>query len=285
VASRNEIRDFLTNRRARITPEEAGLPAFGANRRVPGLRREEVAMLAGVSVDYCIRLERGDARGASAEVIDGVARALQLDDAERAHLQDLLRSTDTAPAVQEEVVRPEVKRIVDAMVGMPAMVRNRRLDILYANALGYGLYSEMYRNPIRPANSARFVFLDPQAPGFFLDWDAAAADMVALLRAETGRSPADRALAELVEELSGRSDRFRRLWADHDVLFHRTGVGRFRHPIAGDMILGYEDLDVAADPGQTLLVFTADAGSASQEALERLSDWVGTRGPTRPDTK
>jgi len=283
VDKRDEIRDFLTTRRARITPEEAELPAFGDKRRVPGLRREEVAMLAGVSVDYYVRLERGDALGASEEVLDGVARALQLDEAERAHLQDLFRSADTARVVREEQVRPEVKRIVDAMAGMPAMVRNRRLDILYANRLGYGLYSEVYRDPIRPANPARFVFLDPRAPEFFLDWDTAANNMVALLRAEAGHNPSDRALSNLVEELSTSSGRFRDLWADHDVLFHRTGVGSFHHPIAGDLTLIYEDLNVAADPGQTILVFTPEPGSESQEALEHLADWAATHDPTRSE--
>jgi transcriptional regulator with XRE-family HTH domain len=280
VDIRDEIRDFLTTRRARITPEETGLPAFGANRRVPGLRREEVAMLAGVSVDYYIRLERGDARGASEEVLDGVARALRLDQAERSHLRDLVHSADTDVALRAEQIRPEVKRIVDSMAGMPAMVRNRRLDILYANELGYGFYSEMYRNPARPANPARFVFLDPRAHEFFLDWETAANDMVALLRAETGRTPSDQALSELVEELSTRSDRFRDLWENHEVLFHRTGVGRFHHPVAGDLTLIYEDLDVAADPGQTILVFTAESDRESQAALQRLADWAATREAT-----
>ncbi len=278
---RDEIRDFLTTRRARITPEEAGLPAFGENRRVPGLRREEVAMLAGVSVDYYIRLERGDARGASEEVLDGVARALQLDDAERAHLRDLLRSSDIATIVRPEGVRPEVRLIVDAMVGMPAMVRNRRLDILYANALGYALYSEMYRNPERPANPARFLFLDQTSNIFSEDWERAAYDMVALLHAEYGRNPADHALSELVEELTSKSERFRELWNDHEVLFHRTGVGHFHHPEAGDLTLVYEDLDIAADPGQTILVFTAEPGSESEQALQRLAEWAATHDPTQ----
>lgn len=278
---RDDIRDFLTTRRARITPEEAGLPAFGENRRVPGLRREEVAMLAGVSVDYYIRLERGDARGASEEVLDGVARALQLDEAERAHLQDLLRSTDSPSVVPREEVRPEVKLIVDAMVGMPAMVRNRRLDILYANILGYALYFEMYRNPIRPANPARFLFLDQSSNVFSDDWQRAAYDMVALLRAEYGRNPSDHALSELIEELSNASPRFRELWNDHEVLFHRTGIGHFHHPVAGDLTLIYEDLDIAADPGQTILVFTAEPDSESEKALERLAMWASTHKPTQ----
>lgn len=278
---RDEIRDFLTTRRARITPEEAGLPAFGDNRRVPGLRREEVAMLAGVSVDYYIRLERGDARGASMEVLDGVARALQLDEAERAHLKDLLGS-ETSHVVREEQVRDAVKWVVDAMVWTPAMVRNRRLDILYANTLGYALYAEMYRNPIRPANPARLLFLDDPPATFSHDWDTAAKDMVALLRAEHGRNPTDQRLSELIEELSSRSSRFRELWGDHEVLFHRTGIGHFNHPAVGDLTLIYEDLDIAADPGQTILVFTAEPDSESEKALQRLAQWASTQNPPTP---
>lgn len=238
-------------------------------------------MLAGVSVDYYIRLERGDARGASEEVLAGVSRALQLDNADRAHLQDLLRATDTGSVVRREHIRPEVKRIVDAMSGMPAMVRNRRLDVLYANTLGYAFYSEMFRNPIRPANPARFVFLDSSAPEFFLDWSTATHNMVALLRAEHGRNPSDLALSDLIEELSTRSPRFRDLWTDHEVLFHRTGVGRYHHPIAGNLTLIYEDLDIAADPGQTILVFTAGSDSETREALQRLADWAATTEPVR----
>lgn len=279
---RDEIRDFLTGRRARITPEEAGLSAFGANRRVPGLRREEVAMLAGVSVDYYIRLERGDARGASEEVVDGVARALHLDGAERAHLRDLLRSADTVSVADAEAVRPSVRRIVDAMAGMPAMVRNRRLDILHANPLGYALYSEMYRDPTRPANPARFLFLGRPSGIFSEDWGKAASDMVALLRAEYGRNPTDRALSELIDELSTGSPEFRERWEDHEVLFHRTGVGHFHHPAVGDLTLIYEDLDVAADPGQTILVFTAEPGSESEEGLRRLAEWASGHDPTDP---
>lgn len=242
-------------------------------------------MLAGVSVDYYIRLERGDARGASPEVLDGVARALRLDEAERAHLKDLLGSADTASVAREQHVRPEVKRIVDSMIGMPAMVRNRRLDILYANRLGYALYSEMYRNPIRPANPARFMFLD-QPEGIFADGsERAEYDMVALLRAEHGRNPSDPKLQELVDELSTQSPRFRELWNDHEVLFHRTGIGQFHHPVAGDMTLIYEDLDIAADPGQTILVFTAEPESESEQALQRLADWASTHDPTQPQNR
>jgi transcriptional regulator with XRE-family HTH domain len=282
VDIRDEIRDFLSSRRARITPEAAGLPAFGANRRVAGLRREEVAMLAGVSVDYYIRLERGDARGASSEVLDGVARALQLDADERTHLFDLVRNADISDAPRHEEVRPAIRRIVDGMTGMPAMVRNRRLDILYANKLGYALYSGAYENPVRPVNPARYIFLDQSSGAFSDNWERAADDMVALLRAEAGRNPTDRSLVELIKELSA-SDEFARRWNAHDVLFHRTGVARFHHPASGYLTLSYEDFDIPADPGQTLLVFAAEPGSESERGLERLADWAATHRPTRSE--
>lgn len=239
-------------------------------------------MLAGVGVDYYVRLERGDARGASEEVLDGVARALRLDAAERAHLADLLGKVDAVSPAEPEMVRPEIRQIVDAMAGMPALVRNRRLEVLYANTLGYALYSEMYRDPTRPANPARFVFLDPASRTFFVDWEAAAGDMVALLRAESGRNPRDTALIELIEDLSTRSESFRELWARHDVMFHRTGEGHIHHPVVGDMVLSYEDLDIANDPGQTILVFNADPGSESERSLEALAEWAATHDPTEP---
>lgn len=236
-------------------------------------------MLAGVSVDYYIRLERGDARGASGEVLDGIARALQLDDAERAHLLDLIHSADTPPALRQERVRPAVRQIVDAMVGMPAMVRNRRLDILYANELGYAFYADVYDNPARPANPARYVFLDQSSRGFFGDWERAADDMVALLRAEAGRNPTDDSLTDLIAELSTGSDEFHDRWTSHNVLLNRTGVALFHHSVAGELTLAYEDLVLPEDPGQTILVFTAEPGSESQDALAQLAIWAAGLGP------
>ena len=225
--NREDIREFLTSRRARISPARAGLPAYGGRRRVSGLRREEVAMLAGISVEYYTRLERGNARGVSESVLEGLASALQLDEAERAHLSDLLRTSN--PAVRQrrrptqQRVRQSVRRVVDSMTGTAAYVRNRRLDILYANQLARALYSELYRDPTRPVNVARFVFLDGRSTDFYADWETAASDAVAILRAEAGRDPHDRALSDLVGELSTRSDDFRVRWAAHNVGFHRTG--------------------------------------------------------------
>lgn len=285
--NRNEIREFLASRRARITPDRAGLPAYGGNRRVPGLRREEVALLAGVSADYYTRLERGNLNGVSDSVLDALAQALQLDEAERAHLFDLARAAKITPRSRrrrpaQQRVRPTVQRILDAMTGVPAFVLNGHLDVLAANQLGYALYSEMYQDPARQANHARFLFLEPRATEFWADWDKAANDTVALLRAEAGRDPYDRGLSGLVGELSTRSEEFRVRWAAHNVRFHRTGVKHLHHPLVGDLTLSFEVLDLTADAGQTLLVYTAEPQSASQEALDLLASWAST--PAKPDS-
>jgi transcriptional regulator with XRE-family HTH domain len=277
---RTEIKEFLTTRRARITPQHAGLPTYGGQRRrVTGLRREEVALLAGISSEYYTRLERGTATGASESVIDGIAQALQLDEAERAHLVDLLRATTSTrpprrqPAHQR--VRPTVQRIADSMIGTPAFVLNGRLDLLAANALGRALYAPVYANGSTP-NNARFVFFDDQATEFFREWDKVANDTVALLRAEAGRDPYDRHLSDLIGELSTRSDEFRVRWAAHDVRIHTTGVKLFHHPVVGDLDLPYESLPIPGEPSQSLAIFTAEPGSPSQEALNLLASWAVT---------
>jgi transcriptional regulator with XRE-family HTH domain len=281
--NRNEIRDFLTSRRARITPEQAGLPAYGGHRRVAGLRREEVAMLAGVSVDYYTRLERGNAHGASESVLEALARALHLDEAERAHLFDLARAASTLARAPRrpggQQVRPSVQRIVDSMTTTPAYVRNGRLDILVGNRLGQALFAPVLTSPAQtrgPANAARFLFLDPGAPQFYLDWERQAQDTVALLRSEAGRNPHDRALSGLIGELSTRSEIFRTWWAAHNVRFHRTGVKRFHHPVVGDLTLAYEALDLAADEGLRISAYTAEPGTPSGDALNLLASWAAT---------
>jgi len=279
VDNRSEIREFLASRRARITPEQAGLPVFGGARRVLGLRREEAAMLAGVSVDYYTRLERGNLSGASESVLDAVARALQLDEAERVHLFDLARAAGpgrTRRRSTPKQVRPSVQRILDAMTDAPALVQNGRLDILAANRLGRALYSELYLEPTRPINHARFTFLDPRAHDFYPDWDRAANDGVALLRAEAGRNPYDRGLTDLVGELSTRSEEFRIRWAAHNVRLHQTGAKHFHHPVVGDLTLTFEMMELAADPGLNLLAYSAEPGSRSEEALNLLASWTAT---------
>ncbi len=278
--SRNEIRDFLISRRARITPEQAGLPAYGGNRRVSGLRREEVAMLAGVSVDYYIRMERGNARGVSDSVLENLARALRLDDAERAHLYDLARAANNGaraprrPARQQ--VRPAVQRLLDAMTMAPVYVRNARMDVLAANRLGRALFAPLFGSPAKPVNLARFIFLDPAAAEFYQEWDRLASDTVALLRAEAGRNPTDRALSDLIGELSTRSDIFRIRWADHNVRQHKSGIKHFHHPVVGDISLAYESLELVADPGLVLNGYSAEPGTASEDALSLLASWAAT---------
>jgi transcriptional regulator with XRE-family HTH domain len=276
---KNDIREFLTSRRARITPQQAGLPLFGGKRRVSGLRREEVALLAGISVEYYTRLERGNLQGASEEVLDALARALQLDEAERAHLFDLARAANAAPTTRRRAapqrIRPGVQRLLDAMTGAPAWVRNGRLDLLAANRLGYALYSEMFTSPVRPVNSARFLFLDPRSVDFYVDWDNVASDVVAVLRAEAGRNPYDRGLTDLIGELSTRSETFRTRWAAHNVQFHRTGSKRLRHPVVGNLDLTYEALEL---PGEdlTLVAYTAEPGSPTHDGLKLLASWAAT---------
>jgi transcriptional regulator with XRE-family HTH domain len=282
VEPRDEIREFLTTRRARITPQQAGLPVFGGTRRVPGLRREEAAMLAGVSVDYYTKMERGNLRGVSESVLDALARGLELDEAERAHLFDLARAAGPAPPSRRRrsatQVRPSVQRILDAMTQTPALVQNGRGDVLSANTLGYALYSEMDLTPAQPANHARFVFLDSRSRRFFPDWERIADDSVAMLRTEAGRDPHDRNLSDLVGELSTRSDDFRIRWAAHNVRVHRTGAKRFHHPVVGDLTLTYEMLELTADPGLQLLVLSAEPGTTSEDALSLLGIATATAG-------
>ncbi len=283
VDARNEIREFLTSRRARITPERAGLPWYGGNRRVPGLRREEVALLAGVSVDYYTRLERGAATGVSESVLDALARALQLDEAERSHLFDLARASSPAPRRRRPAtqrVRPSVQRMLDAMTGAPAFVRNGRMDLLAANRPGRAFYSQHFDSPHMPPNSARFIFLDPRAPDFYADWDKVATDAVAVLRSEAGRDPYDRDLSDLVGALSTRSETFRTRWAAHNVRFHDTGSKRFHHPVVGDLELTYETMTLAADPSLMLFAYTAEPGTRSAEALDLLASWAATLDTT-----
>jgi transcriptional regulator with XRE-family HTH domain len=285
VDTKQEIREFLTSRRARITPDQAGLAVYGS-RRVPGLRREEVAVLAGVSAPYYTRLERGDMNGVSESVLAALARALQLDDAERAHLFDLARAAHPTPArprrrQPKQRVRPEIQWTLDAITGAAAFVSNERLDILAANQLGRALYSELYSAPARPINTARFVFLDPRAEATYGDWERIATETVAILRSAAGRDPYDRDLSDLVGELATQSDAFRTRWAAHNVRFHNTGVKHFHHPAVGDLHLTFNRLDLAADHGLTLFTYAAEPGSRTDEALKLLGSWAATMDPAQ----
>jgi transcriptional regulator with XRE-family HTH domain len=280
VDTKKEFREFLTSRRARITPEQAGLRSYGS-RRVPGLRREEVAVLAGVSVPYYTRLERGDFNGVSQGVLEALARALELDDAERAHLFDLATASQPTGARprqrrQKQRIRPEVQWTLDAISGAAAFVGNDRLDLLAANQLGRALFSELYAAPARPVNSARFVFLDPRAEVFYDDWERVAEWCVATLRWAEGRDPHDGELSDLVGELATHSEAFRTRWAAHDVRFHNVGVKHFHHPVVGELSLSLTRLDLPADPGLTIFTYAAEPGSRSEEALKLLGSWAAT---------
>jgi hypothetical protein len=243
-------------------------------------------MLAGISVEYYTQLERGNVRGVSEDVLDGVARALRLDDVERGHLLDLVRAAKqraTRGRPTPERVRPAVQRLLDTITESAAFVRNGRLDILAANRLALALYSEAFANPDRPVNLARFVFLDPQSRRFYQDWDGIADAGVANLRAQAGSDPYDQDLTGLVGELSMRSDEFRVRWGAHNVGQYRTGTQAFQHPLVGDLTLSYEGLALTADIGLTLVVYTAEADSPSHDALMRLANWTSSDrapGPT-----
>lgn len=286
--NRIELGEFLASRRARITPDQVGLPVYDAGkRRVPGLRRGEVATLAGLSVDYYTQLERGKAAGVSESVLDAIARALQLDEAERSHLADLHRSVTTGPQRARSrprratTVRPMLRRLLDA-VTVPAMVGNERQDLVAANALGYAFYAPLYPDPQNPdpnvpVNFARFCFLDPAAHEFYPEWDFMADVAVNNLRTAAGRDPYDRDISDLVGELSTRSEEFRVRWAKHNVRLHRTGTKRFHHPVVGDLEVGYETMPITADPGLQLTVYSPEPGTPSADAMSLLASWTATR--------
>ncbi|WP_030381092.1 MULTISPECIES: helix-turn-helix transcriptional regulator [unclassified Streptomyces] len=288
TGNRGEIRDFLTGRRARITPAQAGLPT-SARRRVPGLRREEVAVLAGVSTEWYTRLEKGHINGVSEDVLDAVARALRLDDDERTYLFDLARSsrhTSRTPSRRRDVeIPPRVTWLLDSMTMSSAFVRNGRTDIVACNPLARALLAPMFDSGTvdghgRP-NLARYIFLDPGAPDFYVDWEAAGSATAALLRAEVGREPRDRALRELVGELSTLSPEFRGQWAAHDVLMRHDGVKRLEHPDVGRLELTFQSLDLPLSDRAVhdLVLYTAEPGTASEDRLRLLASWSATPRP------
>jgi transcriptional regulator with XRE-family HTH domain len=277
---RGQIQEFLASRRARISPQSVGLPVAGRKRRVPGLRREEVAALAGLSVDYYIRLERGALTSASDSVLQAIARALQLDAAEQAHLVDLARAGKPSGGSRSRraspaAIAPQLQAVLDALVGVPALVRSPTLDVIATNSLARALYSVLYTDPGRAPNVARFTFLDPRARQFWRDWDEVADDLTAHLRASA--TPLDRVLTEFVGELSARSDAFRELWARHDVRAHGRGVKRFQNPVVGALTLRYDLLRLAAEPALTMITYTAEPGTTSHDNLSLLASWAASQ--------
>jgi transcriptional regulator with XRE-family HTH domain len=287
--NRAEVREFLMSRRARVTPDAAGLSS-GAHRRVPGLRRSEVAGLAGVSVEYYAKLERGAIAGASSSVLDAISRALQLDDTERAHLFDLARAADGIPlssrprrrTPKAAAARPSLQWALSSITDGVAFVRDPQQNLLALNPLGRAFYSPVIGDGGRVPNLARFQFLDPASHDFYPDWDRFAEMCVAVMRAEAGRDPHDKALQDLVGELSTRSDTFRTLWGAHNVRTHGAGTKRFRHPLVGEVTLAYEELAITAEPGQVLLIYTAEPGSPSAERLKLLASWTADADVVRP---
>ncbi|GAA4390046.1 helix-turn-helix domain-containing protein [Tsukamurella soli] len=275
---RAQIAEFLRTRRDRITPDQAGIIG-GSRRRVPGLRREEVALLAGVSTEYYARMERGDLSGVSPEVLDRLAHALRLDEPETEHLHDLALAAGPPlrrhrrPA--EQAVRPSLQRLLDAS-GTPMWIRDRRMNIVTANPLGRALYTPILDDPVSQANTARFTFLSPAAETFFQDWDRSADEIVGTLRGYAGQHPHDRRLTDLIGELVTRSDEFRTRWAQYNLHFHRLGIKRIHHPLVGDLELDYEALDLPADPDWFMFGHTAEPGSPTDERLRLLGSLTAT---------
>lgn len=279
----SELGDFLKTRRARLTPADVGLPVYTGGRRVPGLRREEVALLAGMSVEYYTRIERGSFTGISDSVLDGISHALRLDEAEQSHLRALAGApTPRAPQRRQTTqlrVRPAVQRILDAMPATPAFVLSTRCDVLATNALGRALNQPLHESQGERINHARFLFLERRSQEFWRDWAKIADQTVATLRAEAGRNPFDRDLTDLVGELATRSDEFRTRWATHNVRLHTTGTKRIHHPLVGDLDLPFETIPLPADPGQNLLIYTPEPTSRTQEALNLLASWNAAPTP------
>ncbi len=284
VASKDDIREFLVSRRANVRPAQAGIRDFGGKRRVPGLRREEVAELAGVSLDYYTRLERGNIRGASDGVLNAVARALQLNDVERAHLYDLARPTPAASVAAAErqgrpvgpSVRVSVQRVLDKLA-VPAVVYNAQQDLVAANLMGRALLSPHFDSD-RP-NLARFIFLDSRARDYYVDWPLACSLTAAMLRFEAGRDPLNSDLTALIGELSMRSPQFRKDWSDQDVHEHRTGSKVYRHPDAGEIDVTYDVFEMPGQPGLSITTYTAEEGSDSAEKLALLATWAAIQAP------
>lgn len=285
MVDKNEVRDFLVSRRAHLSPAQVGLPDYGTERRVPGLRREEVAMLAGISLDYYIRLERGHIHGASESILDALARALQLDEIERAHLFDLARNA-VAPVARKRApkkgqVRASVQRVLDNLT-VPAVVHNVAQDLIGANLLGRALYTMQFDSD-RPS-MARFIFLDPRAEDFYVDWPLARRLTAAMLRLQAGADPLNAELTALIGELSTRSPQFRKDWARQDVHAHSTGQKLFRHTEVGILDLTFDAFEMPGEPGLTIVTYTAEEGSETEEKLRLLASWAAATAPAPSET-
>jgi len=282
--NRAEVREFLTTRRAKVTPRDVGLPDIG-QRRVSGLRRGEVAALAGVSVEYYAKLERGVLAGVSPSILDAIARALQLDDAERTHLLHLAQAANGSETMLRPTRRhrpawtppPSLQWVLDSITRGPAIVRNGRMDLLAANHLGRAMHASLYDRTTAPVpNFARYTFLDDDSHRFYPEWNTAADTCVAILRTEAGRDPHDRRMHDLVGELSTRSEDFRRRWSRHDVRLHGSGSKRFHHTTVGELDLAYESMDLLSEPGLTLTLYAAEPASPTADALALLASWTTT---------
>jgi transcriptional regulator with XRE-family HTH domain len=285
MSTKDEVREFLVSRRANVTPEQAGIPHFGGERRVPGLRREEVAMLAGVSLDYYTRLERGNIRGASESVLGAIARALRLNDAEREYLFDLSRTAPGAAAARDrkpvaQSVRTSVQRVLDNMA-VPAIVHNSNQDLVAANLMGRALYAPHFDTEGTP-NIARFIFLDTRARDYYVDWALARRTAAAMMRLEAGRDPLNEQLTALVGELSTRSPQFREDWAGHDVHEHRNGVKSFRHPVVGPIAVAFDVFEMPGEPGLQIVTYSPPPHTDSAEKFELLASWAVTQEAELP---
>ncbi|MFF5144714.1 helix-turn-helix domain-containing protein [Streptomyces sp. NPDC013157] len=272
---RAELSEFLRTRRARLSPSDVGLPDFGRRRRVPGLRREELAQLAGVSVAYYTRLEQGNGRNVSAEVLDSIARALRLTDAEHAHLTHLAKGKQhkKKASARPQQVRASLGQLLESMEGVPAYIVGRRSEILAWNRMAAALFGDWAELPAAERNWARLTFLRPDYRELFVEWEQKAIDIVCQLRMDAGCYPDDPRLSALVGELSVKSEEFRRLWATHDVKEKSYGVKRIHHPLVGELSLNYESFRMAGDQDQALVTYHAEPGSASAEALRLLASW------------
>ncbi|GLW21644.1 helix-turn-helix transcriptional regulator [Microbispora triticiradicis] len=276
AGTNRELADFLRRARGQVDPSRAGLPPDGRVRRVPGLRREEVALLAGVSTDYYARLEQGRRIVPSTTVVEAIGRALGLDDAGRAHLHDLMGMT-AAPVRRRtrgvQRVRPGLYQLLDALDGEPALVLGRRTDVLAANAMGKALFTDFDRMPPRRRNYARWMFLD-DARSLFVDWEVQARAVVESLRLDAGRDPDDQATVALIADLREHSREFAHWWEQHRVHQRTHGSKRLRHPLVGELTVEYETLSLPGDPETTLFVYTAEPGSSSKRALDLLASWT-----------